>query len=86
MCGRPRATHAIGRTVELNYQGHAYSLDVGQIGPHSYRIAVDGVDLVIDVDRLGEFESRLTLGDARFQQPDLFKQLRSRVADQLGDC
>ena len=36
--GRPRATHAIGRTVELNYQGQAYSLTVGQIGPRSYRI------------------------------------------------
>ena len=36
--GRPRATHAIGRKVELGYQGQTYSLTVGQIGPHSYRV------------------------------------------------
>jgi acetyl/propionyl-CoA carboxylase alpha subunit/acetyl-CoA carboxylase carboxyltransferase component len=64
--GRPRATHAIGRRVELNYQGQAYTLTVGQIGPRSYRIAGDSGDLVVDVERLVEFESRLTLGNQRF--------------------
>ncbi|MBS1693324.1 MAG: ATP-grasp domain-containing protein [Actinobacteria bacterium] len=64
--GRPRATHAIGRKVELSYQGHAYSLNVNQIGPHSYRIEGDSGELVVDVERLGEFESRLALGDQRF--------------------
>ena len=64
--GRPRATHAIGRTVELNYQGQSYKLVVGQIGPHSYNVVGDSGDLVIDVERLGEFESRVTLGDERF--------------------
>ena len=43
--GRPRATHAIGRRVELNYQGQAYSLTVGQIGPRSYRVAGDNGEL-----------------------------------------
>ena len=64
--GRPRATHAIGRTVELSYQGQAYKLTVGQIGPHSYRVDGDSGELVVDVDRLSEFESRLILGDRRF--------------------
>ena len=64
--GRPRATHAIGRTVELNYQGQAYRLTVGQIGPHTYRLGGDSGELIVEVERLGEFESRLTLGDQRF--------------------
>ena len=64
--GRPRATHAIGRRVELNYQGQAYSLTVGQIGPRSYRVAGDNGELFVGVERLGEYESRLTLGDQRF--------------------
>ena len=64
--GRPRATHAIGRRVELNYQGQAYTLTVGQIGPRSYRVAGDNGELVVDVERLVEFESRLTLGNQRF--------------------
>lgn len=65
--GRPRATHAIGRTVELKYQGQAYNLKVGQIGPRRYRVDGDSGELVVDVERLGEFESRLTFGDHRFQ-------------------
>jgi acetyl/propionyl-CoA carboxylase alpha subunit/acetyl-CoA carboxylase carboxyltransferase component len=65
--GRPRATHAIGRTVELKYQGQAYDLKVGQIGPRRYRVDGDSGELVVDVERLGEFESRLTFGDHRFQ-------------------
>ena len=64
--GRPRASHAIGRKVELNYQGHPYSLTVGQIGPHGYRVVGDSGGLVVEVERLGEYESRLTLGDQRF--------------------
>jgi acetyl/propionyl-CoA carboxylase alpha subunit/acetyl-CoA carboxylase carboxyltransferase component len=64
--GRPRATHAIGRKVELNYRGQAYNLIVNQIGPHTYRVDGDSDGLVVDVERLGEFESRLTLGDQRF--------------------
>ncbi len=64
--GRPRASHAIGQKVELNYQGQAYSLTVGQIGPHAYRVVGDGGALVVEVERLGEYESRLSLGNQRF--------------------
>jgi acetyl/propionyl-CoA carboxylase alpha subunit/acetyl-CoA carboxylase carboxyltransferase component len=64
--GRPRASHAIGRAVELNYQGQGYKLTVGQIGPHRYCVDGDSGELVVDVERLGEFESRLTLGEHRF--------------------
>ena len=64
--GRPRAAHAIGRTVELNYQGQAYTLTVGKISPRSYRVVGDSGELVVEVERLSEFESRLILGDHRF--------------------
>ena len=64
--GRPRASHAIGQKIELNYQGQAYSLTVGQIGPHAYRVVGDGGALVVEVERLGEYESRLSLGNQRF--------------------
>ncbi|MGV8874562.1 MAG: carboxyl transferase domain-containing protein [Rhodococcus sp. (in: high G+C Gram-positive bacteria)] len=71
--GRPRATHAIGRTVELNYQGQAYQLEVGQTGTHRYSIESDGLrgdgvgELQVDVERLGTYESRLVIGDRRYQ-------------------
>ncbi|QNJ96546.1 ATP-grasp domain-containing protein (plasmid) [Mycolicibacterium fluoranthenivorans] len=64
--GRPRASHAIGRTVELAYQGQTYRLSVGRIGPHSYRVGGDSGELVVDVERLGDCESRLTVGEQRF--------------------
>ncbi|GGG21289.1 fused acetyl/propionyl-CoA carboxylase subuit alpha/methylmalonyl-CoA decarboxylase subunit alpha [Rhodococcoides trifolii] len=64
--GRPRASHDIGRTVELNYQGQGYELTVGQLGPHRYTVGVDGRDLDVDIERLSDFESRLTLDGRRF--------------------
>ncbi|ORI16458.1 carboxyl transferase domain-containing protein [Rhodococcus sp. 1168] len=64
--GRPRASHTIGRTVELNYQGQAYNLGVGQIGPHRYRVDGDSGDVQVDIERLGQYESRLILGNRRY--------------------
>jgi len=39
--GRPRASHTIGRSVELSYQGQSYKLIVGKLGPHRYRVNGD---------------------------------------------
>ncbi|MFH5212239.1 biotin carboxylase N-terminal domain-containing protein [Antrihabitans sp. NCIMB 15449] len=64
--GRPRATHAIGRAVELSYQGQAYQLTVGQIGPHRYRVETEGGEFEVDVDRHGKYESRIVVGGKRY--------------------
>ncbi|MFZ2176849.1 MAG: biotin carboxylase N-terminal domain-containing protein [Rhodococcus sp. (in: high G+C Gram-positive bacteria)] len=63
--GRPRAGHAIGRKVELSYQGQAYGLTVTQVGAHLYRVDGDCPETEVAVDRLSEFESRLVVGDRR---------------------
>ncbi|AXY51368.1 acetyl-CoA carboxylase [Rhodococcus ruber] len=63
--GRPRARHSVGRKVELSYQGQAYELLVGQVGPHRYRVDAGNGELEVDVDRLGQFESRLVLAGRR---------------------
>ncbi|MFE3292642.1 carboxyl transferase domain-containing protein [Rhodococcus sp. NPDC059234] len=63
--GRPRTKNTVGRPVELSYQGQAYQLVVGQTGPHRYRIDGDSGEVEVDVDRLGEFESRLVVGGRR---------------------
>ncbi|WP_024795336.1 ATP-binding protein [Tomitella biformata] len=66
--GRPRASHSIGRAVELSYQGQGYELTVGQIGPRSYRLEGDCGEVEIDIERLGEFERRLAIvGGKRHQ-------------------
>ncbi|NLG54368.1 MAG: fused acetyl/propionyl-CoA carboxylase subunit alpha/methylmalonyl-CoA decarboxylase subunit alpha, partial [Rhodococcus sp.] len=63
--GRPRASHAIGRTIELSYQGQPYKFVVGQTGPHSYHVEGDSAPIDVSVDRLGEYQSRLTIGGTR---------------------
>jgi acetyl/propionyl-CoA carboxylase alpha subunit/acetyl-CoA carboxylase carboxyltransferase component len=64
--GRPRASHAVGRKVELHYQGRTHRVVVAQVGPHRYRLEMDGRLHDVDVDRLGPFESRLGLGGTPF--------------------
>jgi len=62
--GRPRAGHTVDREVELGYQGQTYSLTVAQVSPRRYRIEVGGADVVeVEIDRMNNFESRLTVGD-----------------------
>jgi acetyl/propionyl-CoA carboxylase alpha subunit/acetyl-CoA carboxylase carboxyltransferase component len=65
--GRPRATHAAGRKVELSYHGQTHRVVVGQVGPRRYRLEMNGRLLDVDLDRLSPFESRLGLGGAPFQ-------------------
>jgi len=64
--GRPQASHAVGRTVELRYQGRSYRLGVAQIGPQRYRLRVDSGHVDVDVDRLAGFASRLMVAGRRF--------------------
>lgn len=63
--GRPRASHVIGRSVELGYQGQTYAFEVSQVGPQRYRLEVAGRTVVVNLDRRHEYESRLTLGSRR---------------------
>ena len=64
--GRPRASHTIGRKVELTYQAQAYQVTVGQVGPHQYRVCCDDREFDVVVERLGAFQSRIMLGETRF--------------------
>jgi acetyl/propionyl-CoA carboxylase alpha subunit/acetyl-CoA carboxylase carboxyltransferase component len=64
--GRPRASHAVGRKVELSYQGQTYRIEVAQVGHRLYRVEVDAGLIDIEIDRLSAFESRLGLGGATF--------------------
>jgi len=63
--GRPRANHTVGREVELGYLGQTYALNVAQISPRRYRIAVADQVVEVELERQSAFESRLTLGDRR---------------------
>ncbi len=64
--GRPRAGHVIGRSVELDYQGQTYVFVVAQVGRQRYRLQVRDRLVVVDLDRLNEYESRLVVGGRRY--------------------
>jgi acetyl/propionyl-CoA carboxylase alpha subunit len=64
--GRPHVRSEVGRTVELRYRGHSYTLRVYRLGPEQYRVEADGSRLDVHIDRLGPFEYWLTGLDRRF--------------------
>jgi acetyl/propionyl-CoA carboxylase alpha subunit len=63
--GRPRASHDIGRELELGYRGQPYRLSVAKIGSDRYRVGLDGRTVDVLVDRLDRLESRLTVAGDR---------------------
>jgi acetyl/propionyl-CoA carboxylase alpha subunit/acetyl-CoA carboxylase carboxyltransferase component len=64
--GRPRASHCVGRKLELRYRGQVHRVLVAQVGPCRYRLEADGAVMEVDIDRLSPFESRLGLGGSLF--------------------
>jgi acetyl/propionyl-CoA carboxylase alpha subunit/acetyl-CoA carboxylase carboxyltransferase component len=65
--GRPRAAHVIGRTIELGYQGQAYTFVVGQVGPQRYRLEIGDEAAVVELDRLNEYQTRLVVAGRRHE-------------------
>ena len=59
--GRPQADHAIGRTFEARYGGHAYQMNVAALAADRYRVAVNDVAADVRVHRLSDYESRLSV-------------------------
>src|ERR1019366_8149389 len=64
--GRPRASHSVGRKIELRHRRQTHGVVVARVGPRRYRLEVDGRLIDVDLDRLSPFESRLGLGGAPF--------------------
>ncbi|HEV3510142.1 MAG TPA: carboxyl transferase domain-containing protein [Candidatus Sulfotelmatobacter sp.] len=64
--GRPLVRSEIGRTMELRYRGQLYSMKTCRLGPQDYRVEVDGTRIEAHIERLGQFESWLTILGRRF--------------------
>ena len=64
--GRPQADTEIGREVELRHGGQSCRVAVRRVGPTRYEVELDGVSVVVDVERMGRSRSRLKIGDRSF--------------------
>lgn len=77
--GRPHAQAEIGRVLALRYRGQIYSLKTQRIGPHDYRLEIDGIRIEAHVDRLDQFECWLTAFGRRFHVLSVNEGIRSRI-------
>ena len=77
--GRPRVRGEVGRTVELRYRGHAYSLRTYRLGPRHYRVQAEGSRIDAHIDRLGQFEYWLTGFGQRFHVVAVVQGLNYRI-------
>ncbi len=59
--GRPEARHELGRGFDLKLRGSTHRVEVAQVGPHRYRVTVDGRSLDAAVERLQNQTVRLTV-------------------------
>ncbi|HVN13077.1 MAG TPA: carboxyl transferase domain-containing protein [Kineosporiaceae bacterium] len=59
--GRPEARHALGRSFDLKLRGATHKVEVAQVGPHRYRVLVDGSLVDAIVEQLHGYTIRLTV-------------------------
>ncbi len=77
--GRPQVRSEIGRTTELRYRGHSYSPTTYRIGPHQYRVQINGSRIDAQIERLGQFEYWLTAFGRRFHVVSVAQGLSYRI-------
>jgi acetyl/propionyl-CoA carboxylase alpha subunit/acetyl-CoA carboxylase carboxyltransferase component len=61
--GRPAAPSELGYGIEFRYRGNPYALRVFKLGPTSYRVDTGRTLVDIEVERLGEFERRVSFAE-----------------------
>ncbi len=77
--GRPHVRNELGRTIELRYRGQRYSLRICCLGPHQYRVEVDGSRIEALIHPLGKFEYWLTTSGRRFHVVSVVQGLNYRI-------
>ncbi|HXZ42556.1 MAG TPA: carboxyl transferase domain-containing protein [Terriglobales bacterium] len=77
--GRPHVRSQVGRSAELRYRGQAYSPKTYRLGPHRYRVDVDGSRIDARIEHLGQFEYWLTASGRRFHVVSVMQGLSCRI-------
>jgi len=65
--GRPRVRQSADFPTHFQYRGLVYKLKVSCLGPQQYRVTTSRQSIEIQVERLGEFERRLTCFGRRYR-------------------
>ncbi len=76
---RPSVRSEIGCAVELRYEGRSYSPKTYRLGPHDYRVELDGSRIDVQVEKVGRFEYWFTVQGRRFQVVSVLQGLRYRI-------
>ncbi len=61
--GRPKSSHESLVTVDCRLRGEKYRLTVQRICPNRYRLEVEGQVVVMTIDSIDKFESRVMIGN-----------------------
>ena len=77
--GRPQVRSEIGRTHELRHRGQLYSLKTHRLSLQDYHIDVDGMQINAHVQRMGRFESWLTVFGRRFHIVSVVQGASARI-------
>ena len=77
--GRPTVRSEVGRTHELRYRGQLYSLKTHRLSLQDYRVDVDGLQISAHIQRMGLFESWLTVFGHRFHIVSVIQGTSSRI-------
>ena len=77
--GRPQVRSDIGWTAALRYRGHSYCSKTYRLGHQRYRVEVNGSRIEAQIERLGKFESWLTVFGRRFRIISIAQGLSYRI-------
>ncbi|GIH10409.1 fused acetyl/propionyl-CoA carboxylase subuit alpha/methylmalonyl-CoA decarboxylase subunit alpha [Rhizocola hellebori] len=66
--GRPQVQHDSGRPIDLKLRGAAHRVTVAQIGPHRFRVGIDGASTVdVELERFDAHLGRVVVNGRRFR-------------------
>ncbi len=77
--GRPQVRSEVGLTAELRYRGHSYSPRTYRLGPQRYRVAINGVRIDAQIERLDRCDGWLTVFGRRFRVVSRVEGLSYRI-------
>jgi acetyl-CoA carboxylase carboxyltransferase component/biotin carboxyl carrier protein len=64
--GRLRVPREVGFDFELRLRGVRYKARVFRVGPESYRVEIDGQQVLAELERLGRLEARLRIAGTTY--------------------